>query len=166
MRMGNSDIDAKYIINTFRYSNLNSILISKKDENKIAKNLDNNLPNFVINAVLSECIRLGKLKRSGKYIHSAGRIAKMSKRDQMNWEKIENIFTSSKFSPPIVSDLASILGMEVKVLQDLLSENSKRRSEVEKCLLPLNKCYNGKAFNVSEYTDFYSCKNHALNRGG
>ena len=50
-----------------------------------------------------------------------------------------------------------------KVLQDLLSENSKKRSEVEKCLLPLNKCYNGKAFNVSEYTDFYSCKNHALN---
>ncbi|MFL2800989.1 MAG: fumarylacetoacetase, partial [Paracoccaceae bacterium] len=50
-----------------------------------------------------------------------------------------------------------------KVLQDLLSENSKKSSEVEKCLLPLNKCYNGKAFNVSEYTDFYSCKNHALN---
>ena len=63
---------------------------------------------------------LGKLKRSGKYIHNAGRIAKISKRDQMNWEKIENIFTSNKFSPPIVSDLASNLGMEVKVLQDLL----------------------------------------------
>ena len=90
------------------------------DENEIEKNLDNNLPNFVIKAVLSECIGLGKLKRSGKYIHSAGRIAKISKRDQVNWEKIENIFTSNKFSPPIVSDLASNLDMEVKVLQDLL----------------------------------------------
>ena len=50
-----------------------------------------------------------------------------------------------------------------KVLQDLLSENSKKRSEVERCLLPFSQCYNSKAFNVSEYTDFYSCKNHALN---
>ena len=50
-----------------------------------------------------------------------------------------------------------------KVLQDLLSENSKERSEVERCLIPLSQCNNSKAFNVSEYTDFYSCKNHALN---
>ncbi len=50
-----------------------------------------------------------------------------------------------------------------KVLQDLLSDNSKKRSEVETCLIPLENCYNAKAFNVSEYTDFYSCKNHALN---
>ena len=50
-----------------------------------------------------------------------------------------------------------------KVLQDLLSDNSKKISEVEKCLLPFHKCGNHKAFNVSEYTDFYSCKNHALN---
>ncbi|MDC3081023.1 fumarylacetoacetase [Paracoccaceae bacterium] len=50
-----------------------------------------------------------------------------------------------------------------KVLQDLLSDNSKKRSEVERCLLPSSECYNDKAFNVSEYTDFYSCKNHALN---
>ena len=50
-----------------------------------------------------------------------------------------------------------------RVLQDLLSDNSKKRSKVETCLLPLKNCYNAKAFNVSEYTDFYSCKNHALN---
>ena len=51
----------------------------------------------------------------------------------------------------------------VKFYRRLLSENSKKRSEVERCLLPLKNCYNSKAFNVSEYTDFYSCKNHALN---
>ena len=50
-----------------------------------------------------------------------------------------------------------------RVLQDLLSDNSKKRSKVETCLIPLENCYNAKAFNVSEYTDFYSCKNHALN---
>ncbi|MDC3090623.1 fumarylacetoacetase [Paracoccaceae bacterium] len=50
-----------------------------------------------------------------------------------------------------------------KVLQDLLSDNSKKISEVEKCLVPFHKCDNDKAFNVSEYTDFYSCKNHAVN---
>ncbi len=50
-----------------------------------------------------------------------------------------------------------------KFLQELLAENSKKRSEVKKCLVPLNNCYNSKAFEISEYTDFYSCKNHALN---
>ncbi|MDC3067848.1 fumarylacetoacetase [Paracoccaceae bacterium] len=50
-----------------------------------------------------------------------------------------------------------------KILQDLLADKSKKRSEVQRCLLPLNNCYNSKAFEVSEYTDFYSCKNHALN---
>ena len=50
-----------------------------------------------------------------------------------------------------------------KVLQELLAENSKKISEVQRCLLPLNNCYNSKAFEISEYTDFYSCKNHALN---
>ena len=50
-----------------------------------------------------------------------------------------------------------------KVLQDLLSDNSKKRSEANRCLLPLHRCYNTKAFEISEYTDFYSCKNHALN---
>ena len=50
-----------------------------------------------------------------------------------------------------------------KVLQDLLSDNSKKISEVERCLLPSHKCNIDKAFNISEYTDFYSCKNHALN---
>ncbi len=50
-----------------------------------------------------------------------------------------------------------------KVLQDLLSDNSKKRSQVDRCLSPLNQCYNTKAFEISEYTDFYSCKNHALN---
>ena len=50
-----------------------------------------------------------------------------------------------------------------KVLQDLLSDNSKKRSEVDRCLSPLHNCYNTKAFEISEYTDFYSCKNHALN---
>ena len=50
-----------------------------------------------------------------------------------------------------------------KVLQDLLSDNSKKRSEVDRCLSPLHNCYNAKAFEISEYTDFYSCKNHALN---
>ena len=50
-----------------------------------------------------------------------------------------------------------------KILQDLLSDNSKKRSEVERCLLPRHKCYNSEAFKVSEYTDFYSCENHALN---
>ena len=50
-----------------------------------------------------------------------------------------------------------------KILQDLLSDNSKKKGEVERCLLPLNNCYNFKAFEISEYTDFYSCKNHALN---
>jgi fumarylacetoacetase len=50
-----------------------------------------------------------------------------------------------------------------KVLQELLSENSKKRSEVNRCLLPLNRCHYSKAFKISEYTDFYSCKNHALN---
>ena len=50
-----------------------------------------------------------------------------------------------------------------KKLLDLLSENSKKRNEVERCLIPLIQCYHSKAFNVSEYTDFYSCKNHALN---
>ena len=85
-----------------------------------AKNLDTNLPNFVIKVILNECIGLKKLKRSGKYIYNTDRFVKISKGDQMNWEKIENIFISHKFSPPIVSDLASNLGMEVKVLQDLL----------------------------------------------
>ena len=47
-------------------------------------------------------------------------LVKISKSDQVFWEKIENIFISHEFSPPIVSDLASNLGMEVKVLQDLL----------------------------------------------
>merc|ERR1711991_386244 len=50
-----------------------------------------------------------------------------------------------------------------KVLHELLAENSKKISEVQRCLLPLNNCYNSKAFEISEYTDFYSCKNHALN---
>ena len=50
-----------------------------------------------------------------------------------------------------------------KFLQELLAENSKKRSEVNKCFVPLNNCYNSKAFEISEYTDFYSCKNHALN---
>ena len=50
-----------------------------------------------------------------------------------------------------------------KILQELLAENSKKISEVQRCLLPLNNCYNSKAFEISEYTDFYSCKNHALN---
>ena len=50
-----------------------------------------------------------------------------------------------------------------KVLQELLAENSKKISEVQRCLLPLKNCYNSKAFEISEYTDFYSCKNHALN---
>ncbi len=50
-----------------------------------------------------------------------------------------------------------------KFLQELLAENSKKRREVKKCLIPLNNCYNSKAFEISEYTDFYSCKNHALN---
>ena len=27
----------------------------------------------------------------------------------------------------------------------------------------MNTCYNSRAFEISEYTDFYSCKNHALN---
>jgi selenocysteine-specific elongation factor len=89
-------------------------------ESEIAKNLNDNLPNFVIKTILSECIGLGKLKRSGKYIYNTDRIVKISKSDQIFWEKIENIFISHEFSPPIVSDLASNLGMEVKVLQDLL----------------------------------------------
>ena len=89
-------------------------------ENEIAKNLDTNLPNFVIKTILNECIGLEKLKRSGKYIYNTDRFVKISKGDQMNWEKIENIFISHKFSPPIVSDLASNLGMEVKDLKDLL----------------------------------------------
>ncbi len=50
-----------------------------------------------------------------------------------------------------------------KILQDLLSDSSKKRSEVERCLLPRHACYNSEAFKVSEYTDFYSCENHALN---
>ncbi len=50
-----------------------------------------------------------------------------------------------------------------KILQDLLSDNSKKKGEVERCLLPFNNCCNSKAFGISEYTDFYSCKNHALN---
>ncbi len=50
-----------------------------------------------------------------------------------------------------------------KFLQELLAENSKKRSEVKRCLVPLNNCNNSKAFEISEYTDFYSCKNHALN---
>ena len=50
-----------------------------------------------------------------------------------------------------------------KVLQELLAENSKKIGEVQRCLLPLNNCCNSKAFEISEYTDFYSCKNHALN---
>ncbi len=50
-----------------------------------------------------------------------------------------------------------------EILQGLLAENSKKISEVQRCLLPLNNCYNSKAFEISEYTDFYSCKNHALN---
>ena len=50
-----------------------------------------------------------------------------------------------------------------KILQELLAEDSKKISEVQRCLLPLNNCYNRKAFEISEYTDFYSCKNHALN---
>ena len=50
-----------------------------------------------------------------------------------------------------------------KVLQGLLSDNSKKKGEVERCLSPLKNCCNTKAFKVSEYTDFYSCKNHALN---
>ena len=50
-----------------------------------------------------------------------------------------------------------------EILQELLAENSKKISEVHRCLLPLNNCYNSKAFEISEYTDFYSCKNHALN---
>ena len=50
-----------------------------------------------------------------------------------------------------------------KILQELLAEDSKKISEVQRCLLPLNNCHNSKAFEISEYTDFYSCKNHALN---
>ena len=50
-----------------------------------------------------------------------------------------------------------------EILQELLAENSKKISEVQRCLLPLNNCHNTKAFDISEYTDFYSCKNHALN---
>ncbi len=50
-----------------------------------------------------------------------------------------------------------------EILQELLAENSKKISEVQRCLLPLNNCYNSNAFEISEYTDFYSCKNHALN---
>ena len=50
-----------------------------------------------------------------------------------------------------------------EILQELLAENSKKISEVQRCLLPLKNCYNSKAFEISEYTDFYSCKNHALN---
>ena len=50
-----------------------------------------------------------------------------------------------------------------EILQELLAENSKKVSEVQRVLLPLNNCYNSKAFEISEYTDFYSCKNHALN---
>ena len=50
-----------------------------------------------------------------------------------------------------------------ETLQELLAENSKKISEVERCLLPLNNCHNSKAFEISEYTDFYSCRNHALN---
>ena len=50
-----------------------------------------------------------------------------------------------------------------EILQELLAEKSKKISEVQKCLTPLNNCYNSKAFEISEYTDFYSCNNHALN---
>ena len=50
-----------------------------------------------------------------------------------------------------------------EILQELLAENSKKIGEVQRCLLPLKNCYNSKAFEISEYTDFYSCKNHALN---
>ena len=50
-----------------------------------------------------------------------------------------------------------------EILQELLAENSKKIGEVQRCLLPLKNCHNSKAFEISEYTDFYSCKNHALN---
>ncbi len=50
-----------------------------------------------------------------------------------------------------------------EILQELLAENSKKINEVQRCLLPLKNCYNSKAFEILEYTDFYSCKNHALN---
>ena len=39
-----------------------------------------------------------------------------------------------------------------KVLQDLLSDNSKKKGEVERCLSPLNNCYNTKAFKTVSYT--------------
>ncbi len=50
-----------------------------------------------------------------------------------------------------------------EILQELLAENSKKKCEVKSCLLPSNNCYSSKAFEISEYTDFYSCKNHAVN---
>ena len=33
-----------------------------------------------------------------------------------------------------------------EILQELLAENSKKISEVERCLLPLNNCYNSKKY--------------------
>ena len=48
-------------------------------------------------------------------------------------------------------------------IQEILSENSSKKDKALSCIIPMEDCTHSMPFELGEYTDFYSCKNHALN---
>ncbi len=112
------------------------------DETRLRLNTDLGRNRDVVTAVIAALVRDGKILRDGTSLRLPSHEASLSPRDQALWDKLEQYVTAAELKPPVVTELASQLGLQKEPLVAFLSRSVGRGQLVR---VAPNRFYHPKA---------------------
>ena len=92
--------------------------------------------------MIAALVRDGKILRDGTSLRLPSHEASLSPRDQALWDKLEQYVTAAELKPPVVTELASQLGLQKEPLVAFLSRSVGRGQLVR---VAPNRFYHPKA---------------------
>ena len=112
------------------------------DETRLRLNTDLGRNRDVIAAVIAALVRDGKIVRDGTSLRLPSHEASLSPRDQALWDKLGRFVSADELKPPVVTELASQLGLQKEPLVAFLSRSVGRGQLVR---VAPNRFYHPKA---------------------
>ena len=97
------------------------------NKKKMTKKFKAHAPEFVVDNVIQELINLKKLKQTRKILHHPGHLFIFGPRELILWKKIETVISNNKLHPPSINKLASELGIELLVLEEILFQATQMK---------------------------------------
>ncbi len=92
------------------------------DEGQLRAEAGTGLPKALVTQALGSLVREGAVVREGTHLRLPGHTPRLSGRDAVLWERIQAHLGPEELKPPVVTELASRLGMNREPLVAFLSQ--------------------------------------------